>query len=314
MINKEIIMGKPLDQKQEQTLKQIIKAVDQLPTLPSVITQLMSLSISDERFFEKVKQLAEQDPTFTARLIKIANSSAFPSITPVTSISHAVSRIGSRRIKELITTFAIAKIFVPSNKSERDLWAHSIQVAVASQLIASIATELNINPEEAYLAGLLHDIGRFVLFNIIPDGPEKIDKQEWDNPEHLLEAEKKVCGFNHAALGGFAAKRWGLPESISDVIGRHHCHDHSILNQQEIKKGNLIKIIQMGDCLSVMLMKEPDILYVTPKELQAQIESKCIHESWHVPPISSLLLQSEVLNIHHKSSNTFIGLGLCVDE
>lgn len=185
----------------QRILREINRAIDDLPMLPSAVSELMSLSISDDSFFEKVKVLAEQDPTFTARLIKVANSAASAPISQITSISHAVSRIGTRQIKGLITAYAVSKIFIPSNSSELNLWVHSIQVAVASQSIAQMATRLKIAPEQAYLCGLLHDIGRFILFNKVPDGPVRIDETDWESPEKLLEIEKEICGLTHAALG-----------------------------------------------------------------------------------------------------------------
>jgi putative nucleotidyltransferase with HDIG domain len=295
-------------------LREINKAIDELPILPSAITQLIGLSISDERYFEKVKELAEQDPTFAVRLIKLANSTVNAPLFQITSINHAISRIGTRHIKGLITTFAVAKIFVPSNKSGRDLWVHSIQVAVASQSIARMATRLNIDQEKAYLCGLLHDIGRFILFSIIPDGRVRIDEKDWQSPDKLTEAEQEVCGLTHAALGGYAAEKWGLPSEIVNVISNHHSYDYLTLTQIEKKEASLVKIVQMADYLSVLMMNDPDIFSLPAEELQQLIEDKCIDVSWDTPPVSSLLLQNEARNIYDKASKIVSGLGICVDE
>lgn len=301
-------------EQREKMLREINKAIDELPLLPSAITQLMALSISDERYFEKVKELAEQDPTFTVRLIKVANSVANAPLSQITSINHAISRIGTRQIKGLITAFAVAKVFVPTNKSERDLWVHSIQVAVASQSIARMATYLNIDQEEAYLCGLLHDIGRFILFNKIPGGPVRIDEKNWEDLDQLLVAEKETCGLTHATLGGYAVKKWGLPSQIVNVISNHHSFHYLTLTQTEKKEAMLVKIVQMADYLSVLLMKNPDILSLPVEELQQLIEDKCIHVSWDAPPVTSFLLQNEARNIYDKASKIVSGLGIGIDE
>lgn len=298
----------------QRILREINRAIDDLPMLPSAASELMSLSISDDSFFEKVKVLAEQDPTFTARLIKVANSAASAPISQITSISHAVSRIGTRQIKGLITAYAVSKIFIPSNSSELNLWVHSIQVAVASQSIAQMATRLKIAPEQAYLCGLLHDIGRFILFNKVPDGPVRIDETDWESPEKLLEIEKEICGLTHAALGGYAAKKWGLPREITNVITNHHLYHYLTLTPEEEKESRLVQIVQMADYLSIILMKTPDILSYPPEELQELIEHKCVHPQWEKPPISSYLLQGETQNIYDKASRVVDGLGICVDE
>ncbi|NOQ94149.1 MAG: HDOD domain-containing protein [Methylophaga sp.] len=298
----------------QRILRDINRAIDDLPMLPTAVSELMSLSISDDLYFEKVKTLAEQDPTFTARLIKVANSAASAPISQITSISHAVSRIGTRQIKGLITAYSVSKIFVPRNNSELNLWVHSIQVAVASQSIARMATRLKISPEQAYLCGLLHDIGRFILFNKIPDGPVRIDETDWESPEKLLEAEKEICGLTHAALGGYAAKKWGLPREIANVITNHHLYHYLTLTPEEEKESRLVQVIQMADYLSIILMQTPDILSYPPEKLQAIIEQRCVHPLWKTPPISPYLLQSEAQNIYDKASKIVDGLGICIDE
>jgi len=260
-------MNNPSIEHQKMVIE-INKAIDDLPSLPSAVSKLMALSISDSHYFDIVQEVAEQDPTFAVRLLKVANSAANASISEITSISHAVARIGTRHIKELILAFAVAKIFIPRNDSERNLWVHSIQVAVASQTIARISSHLGIKPEEAYLCGLLHDIGRFVLFNKFPEGPIRIDEKDWESPEKLLEVEKEVCGINHATLGAYAAKKWGLPHEVTNVISNHHSYDYLTLTPAEIKESKLVQIVQMSDFLSVLLMKNPDILVSSPEEIR----------------------------------------------
>jgi len=303
-----------IDEQNQQNRSKVDEAIHELPTLPSAIAQLIALSISDDRYFEKVKELSEQDPTFTSRIIQIANSAANAPIEQITSISHAVSRIGTRQIKGLITAIAIAKIFVPKDQSELNLWIHSIQVAVASQAIAQMVTKFNVDQEQAYLCGLLHDIGRFILFNVVHDGPVRIDEKDWEEPEKLIDAERKVCGLSHAKLGAHAAKIWGLPSPITNVIASHHEYDYQTLTPQEGKEAFLVQIVQMADYLSVLMMREPDIVSLPPEELQSLIEDKCVHASWNCPPVSPLLLQNEVKGIHDRAARIIRGLGIGIDE
>lgn len=307
-------MTKPLlDEKRQRIKNKIDKAIDDLPVLPSAVAQLMSLSTSDENYFEKVKEIAEKDPTFTARLIKVANSVANSPIHQITTISQAIARIGSRQIKSLISTFAIAKIFTPSNQSELNLWVHSIQVAVASHTIAQISSAREVDPEQAYLCGLVHDIGRFVLFSVIPNGPVRVDERDWDTPEQLLNVEKDVCGATHANLGGYAVKRWGLPSQIANVITNHHEYHYLSSTAQEVKETHLIQIIQIADHLSVLMMRDPDVLTLPPAELEKLIEDKCFHSSWDKPLVSSFLLQKEAQNIHQTASKIISGLEIKID-
>lgn len=282
--------------------------------LPSVVSKLIALSIEDEQYFDKVQQLAEWDPTFTVRLIKLANSAANVPVSQITTIQHAISRIGTRQIKGLATAFAITKIFVPTKQSEIDLWVHSIQVAVASQAIAKMAPSLKINPETAYLCGLLHDIGRFILFNKIPEGPALIDEKDWDSPEKLVETELQTCGLNHAVLGGYAAEKWDLPTEVSNAIRNHHRYIYPSSNQVEKKESSLVQVIQVADYFSILLMKDPDVILLPEEELQQLLKERCTHVSWETLPISPSRLQGEAQNIYKKAVLTINGLGISLDK
>jgi len=273
----------------------------------------MGLSISNEHYFEYVQQLAEQDPTFAVRLIRQANSASQAPASEITSLKRAVSRIGTLQIKRLITAFSVAQIFIPGNNSERNLWAHSIQVAIMAQTIARLTPNNKIDPEQAYLCGLLHDIGRFVLFKKVPESPVWIDEQDWDDPADLLVAEKAVCGLNHAELGAMASKRWALPEDVSTVISRHHDYTYSTLTAANQKMTSLIRIVQMADFFSVQLMKDPNLLNLPPHELEAIILERCVHSSWDKPPISPALLQKEAISLYEQSSEMLEELGIHID-
>lgn len=307
-------MDKSKEKRRQQSLIKVDKAIAELPLLPSAVCNLMALSTSDKNFFKKVQQYAKQDPTFAVRIIKVANSAASAPLKEITTIKHAVTRIGTLQIKALATAMAVTKIFVPSNKSERDLWEHSIQVAVAAQKIANLSPRNNIDSEIAYLCGLLHDIGRFVLFNLVPDGPVKIDEGEWDTPEELIETEKQVTGTDHAALGAYAAKKWSLPSELASVISNHHNYEFAQNSEVDGDLGTLVRIVQIADFLSVLLMTKPETLTLPEEEMEKLIAKRCFHSSWDNPPIKANVLQKEVLNIYNESVNMMENLAINIEE
>lgn len=303
------IIAPPLT-KREQMRLEVRKEIDQLPLLPKALSQLMALSIEDEHFFELILELAEQDPTLTVMIIRQANTVGNASISKTSVIKRAVARIGARQIKNLLTIASVAQVFIPRNKSESDLWLHSVQVAVASKAIARMLTGSNIDPDQAYLCGLLHDLGRFILFKNIPDSIVDIDEKDWDSVEQLIIAEDEVCGMNHAELGALASVRWALPNDVSAVIRLHHSYDYDTFTTSDKKMSNLVKIIQMADRFSVGILREPDTLNLSSKELEAKIAAKCIHSSWSSPPVSPALLQQEAVHIYEKANNIVKGLGI----
>ena len=307
-------MDNSAEKQRQKAVIRIDKAIAELPLLPSAVCNLMALSTNDNKYFEKVYQYAEQDPTFALRIIKLANSAASAPREDLTSIKQAVIRIGSKQIKNLATAFAVTKIFVPSNKSERNLWLHAIQLAVASQTIAGLAVEHPVDPEKAYLCGLLHDIGRFVLFSLVPDGPLKIDEKDWKTPDELIEAEQEAVGTDHAKLGAYAAKKWTLPSELANVISNHHNYVYSLIPSVDKNEAALIRIVQMADFFSVLLMVNPDILFLPAKQQEALIEKHCCHPAWGSPPIKAVLLQKQAQKINDKALKTIAGLGINIDE
>lgn len=293
--------------------KEIDAEIDALPTLPAVVSELMGLDISDENYFDKVQRLAENDPTFAIRLIRQANTVQNASLTQISSLEQAITRIGTRQIKGLITTFSIAKIFIPSNKSESSLWEHSVEVAVAARAIAAMDNQIQIDPEQAYLCGLLHDIGRFILFRIIPDGPVRTDEKNWKNPDQLVLAEQEACGLNHAELGSRACKKWGLPEDISVAIARHHdykTYPNSSVPEQKLSQ--LTKVVQIADHLSMLLLSDSkfEILDLAEEDLYSVITENCMHSTWDNPPIDFRKLCDEMKNISDSADELIKELNL----
>tara|TARA_R110001583_G_scaffold41891_1_gene133116 strand:- start:10867 stop:11790 length:924 start_codon:yes stop_codon:yes gene_type:complete len=293
---------------------EIDTVIDTLPLLPNVVSELIALSTDDDNFFDKIQQYAEQDPTFAVRLIQVANTAKHAPVSQIMSIQRAVVRIGTKEIKGIVLAFTFTKIFASASQTDRDLWLHSIQVAVASQAIASMATQLNIIPENAYLCGLLHDIGRFVLLNLIPDSLLKPDEKDWLTPEELVNAEDELIGTNHAILGGYAAKRWTLPDELVNVISNHHNYNYSPTTQVDKSEAALVKVIQMADYFSMLLMNHPEMLSLPSEEQEALIEEHCFHPLWESRPIEANMLQKQAQRIHDKALATINGLGIEVNE
>ncbi len=194
----------------------------ELPVLPAVVSQLMALSPADRDYADKVVTLIGAEPNFAIRVIGAANSAASAPASPITTLGAAIARIGSFNASNLIMNLGVTRVFVPRDDWERGLWRHSIHVAVMSRALVAHARPPGINPEEAYLAGLLHDVGRFVMFQEAPDQLRRVDESNWDSPEELVRYERAICGLDHAQIGGLACRKWSIPAVIADSIENHH--------------------------------------------------------------------------------------------
>jgi HD-like signal output (HDOD) protein len=129
-------------------------------------------------------------------------------------------------------------------------------VGVFSRWLSVLMPDLGLVPEHAYLTGLLHDIGRFVVFQSVPEGPSRVDESGWTDPLTLIAAENGVLGTNHVAIGSEACERWGMPKVVTAVIALHHDFDLPVDTFEQRQVAVRVGVIQIADALSMRLMKE----------------------------------------------------------
>ena len=200
------------------------RRIDTLPVLPTVVGKLMALDRGEPSYFDDVLALIEADQNFAARILA-ANSAAEGSRARITSVRRALTRLGSAKASDTILTVAVSRVFVPRDDWEKSLWRHSLQVAVAMRVLVQASPRADIRTDEAYTAGLLHDVGRFVLFSESPSALREIDTAEWETRQQLVAMERQICGITHAELGALACQHWHLPELLVSVVRRHHEKD-----------------------------------------------------------------------------------------
>ncbi|MEZ5279443.1 MAG: HDOD domain-containing protein [Acidimicrobiales bacterium] len=215
----------------------------ELPSLPSVIARLVELDRASKGYSDEVEELVASDPSFAIHIVSAANSAASSPASPICTIGSALARVGSSAAVEMLISTGITRVFVPRDEWERSLWRHSIQVAIAAREITIRAGDTGLDANEAYLGGLLHDVGRLVMFQESSDLLHEVDDAPWDSPEGLLATEESVYGIDHAALGAVAAKGWGLPGRLVGVIEHHH--DPSALLPGTVSR--LAEVVRLAD-------------------------------------------------------------------
>jgi len=196
--------------------------VDDLPLLPGAVVRVMALSYDSENLFEDVLEVASEDPALAVRVLKMANSAMSSPVAPIDSLERAVARLGATNVAELVTAAAVTRVFVPTSLGERNLWHHAIEVATACRLMLSDRPTKGADPGAAYLAGLLHDIGRLVMFDQSPAFIQAVDDLAWSTPGELVEAERRVVGADHATIGARVCEHWQVPEATTGTVRDHH--------------------------------------------------------------------------------------------
>jgi putative nucleotidyltransferase with HDIG domain len=201
----------------------------------------------------------------------------------------------------------VQRVFLPSKPNEVRLWQHSVYAAFAAAMIAEAASDLKIDPAEAYLVGLLHDIGRFVMFEHAAPNLLKVDESHWETPEQLIEADVEIYKFTHAELGFRACTHWSLPVSICEVVRLHHTPIKA-----DIVAGSLnamLFCVQVADHLCLSLLQCEDF-EDTPGDVREQrILDNCLKTDQQANLLPASLLSARLDRIHADSQALLSGLG-----
>ncbi len=224
--------------------------ITELPMLPTVVVNLMTLSVEDERYFDKVLELAERDPLLALKIIKISNLVKNSSVKPVLNLKEAIVRLGVNEIHGLVASIAVTKVFVPNSPAEKRLWHHSIQVAFIARMLVQQNSEFEIDAEKAYLCGLFHDLGLFLRFEQNQQDFNHIDDFLWTTPEQHLSVEKNVFEQGHHELSCKICRMWGIPAPIPDIVLLHHTYQLPAKVTIHPKLTHTIRVLQLADICS----------------------------------------------------------------
>lgn len=201
-------------------LEKIILETGDIPSLPAVATKVLQMVHSENLSLDELEQTIETDQAFSSRVLKIANSSFYGRNRTVDSISTALMLIGFKTMSSLVVATAVKDIHRRNGLFEQKLWDHSLGVSLAASMLAR---ETRVMPQdEAHVAGLIHDVGKTVLNNNIPDRYMMVVENVYAGGGSFLDVEDAMLGYNHCNVGGFIARKWKLPKNLETVIEFHH--------------------------------------------------------------------------------------------
>ena len=204
-------------------LEKLFARIGEVSSLPATAQKIMSLAGDDNVHAEELREAIQADPVLVARILRRLNSSYYALSHKVADLRTAISLLGLREIRNLALTVFVSRCFEPGashNSYKREnLWTHSVAVGAAARLVSRVCGRAVV--EEAYIAGLLHDIGLILLDQTLRRHFFKVvDAIDPATPTHIV--ENRILTFDHALLGGFVARRWNFPEQVSDAITFHH--------------------------------------------------------------------------------------------
>jgi len=207
-----------------EKVKEIVASVNDFPTLPPVYMKVVNAVNSPNASSESISEAIMGDIAVTAKLLQTVNSSFFGLEEKVSDISHAISILGIESVKNIVLAIQVfGRIEDTDQQALIDqLWHHSMSVAVAAKRIAKYETRNEKKAEEAYTAGLFHDIGKLVLIKSLPNQYKEARELAAELGISHWEAEERIIGCNHADIGAYLLGRWGLPMNVLETTALHH--------------------------------------------------------------------------------------------
>ena len=239
---------------QEDVLKIILKS-DELPTLPTVASQLITLTSREDTTLADIGNLVAQDISISAKILKVSNSAFYSFPQQIGSIKQAVSILGINAVRSLVLSFSFLTIKGGKQDSRFDFkkfWERSLASAVASRLI--LDNVKGADTEQIFISGLLQNLGELILAKIFPEKYDKVIAAVEDNQYDLLSAEEAEFGINHTIVGAEVARNWGFPDILVDPIIHHHDPIGYTGKDPEIR--TTVRTIYLSDLLVNILFSE----------------------------------------------------------
>ncbi len=225
-----------------------LRSAWKLHILPQTLAEILKITGSEDSGVGDLTRIILRDPTLTAKLLKLANSVTYGQTSRVTTVNQAVLLLGFRAVKSLALSTAIYDMFSGKNgffeKELKQFWRHSLETAAYAQLFAARANYPV--QEEAFVAGLIHDLGLIILAGMFPGRYEKLWRST-ARKQGIVAAEDQELGLNHADAAAYLFTEWGLPEVLIDAVRYHHL----VGKEQNIERmGQLTLIVTLADMMS----------------------------------------------------------------
>jgi putative nucleotidyltransferase with HDIG domain len=208
-----------------------------LPPFPAIAHRIMALANREDVSAGQVGELIKLDPSFSAELLRFANSALFGVRGEIASLSHAIVMLGMARVGAMATFVAIHNMVRSSVRAQalRKVWVHSLVTAWIAEEAARIA---RIDRDAAYTTGLLHNLGTLGLMAAYPDEYSRMLEVSNDFGFDLLQTERDLFEIDHCAAGAYLAQDWHFPEELAAAIATHH--DDPASGERSL--GNIIKV------------------------------------------------------------------------
>jgi len=252
-----------------QTFLGKLDRIQEIPTLPLVALKVNKMLQDYDISIKALSKTIEKDQAMVTKILRLVNSAFYGFRSKIGNIPHAVTILGFNTVRNAVVSISVIDAFSGKGASQEfdimAFWKHSVAVAVTSRHLAE-RTCLT-TPDESFVGGLLHDVGKVVLAQYFKELFSQVWESMHNNGKSFCEAEKELLPANHGRIGAHLAKRWQLPDSLIEAIRYHHTLRKSANNP------NLIMTIHIADIIvnnyNFESESEPDFSAANPDARQS---------------------------------------------
>ncbi len=206
-------------------IKQLVAKMGEFPSLPPIYLKVVNALNSRHADTETISQAIAGDLAISAKVLQTVNSSFYGFDEKIANIADAINILGTECVKNLVLAIQVFNNIGRSADQKAitdELWHHSMSVAVAARRIMSYESKDEKAAEEAYTAGLMHDIGKLILLNAEPEQYAEARALANEKSIPQTDAENQIIGCNHAETGAYVLARWGMPANLTEAVALHH--------------------------------------------------------------------------------------------
>jgi serine/threonine protein kinase/HD superfamily phosphohydrolase YqeK len=231
-------------------ISRITEKIKKVPPFPQVALELMQELGREDTNAERIERIISGDSVLVARLLRVVNSAYYSIINRVTTIKHAVSLLGMRQVQDLAFGIYLKELgrnfhSGSAHPLQMRYWSHSVAVAFISEGLARFLALPTVIPGEAYMAGLLHDIGLLIFSHFELRKTAQVVSLQADRKCSCLDLERQVIGVTHPEMADWLASKWGLPENLRTVAVNHHTP------RPESPTAELETIVRLADAIAL---------------------------------------------------------------
>ena len=246
----------------------------------SALQQLNQMMSDPNVDAKQLSTVIAKDPMLTGTILRAANSAAYGHVRRVTSVRQAVDVVGYSRLQSVFSLAILDRVLRTESKDRwENIWKHSLGTAVAAQALCGFV-DLRLS-DVMFTAGLMHDLGSFIIIRFLPEENRQIlDAISRDPDRRLLVAEKEILGLTHQDIGAFFAKEWNFPDVIVECIHQHHFIGESEFKLQAgivMLANNIAKGMELGWSENYLVEPIPNWIWgmvkIPEKEFPSLIKS-----------------------------------------